>query len=248
MMLLILLLSLTAASANAAPAAPHPLEDWSSALNRFVDDEGRTDFKSLVKDDAALNRYVAWLADHGPNSTPSDFATAESVLAYHINAYNALAMAGVIERGIPRNFSSFFKRASFFRFREIIVDGDKTNLYDYENKVIRPLGDPRVHFALNCMVRSCPRLPRIPFQAETLDAVLEQLSREFFASENHLRLDQDRRRVAVSAILDFYTKDFASSGKAKDLIPYINRYRDEPIPVEFSVEFLDYNWQINQQP
>ena len=74
-------------------------------------------------------------------------------------------------------------------------------------------------------------------QADTLDAVLEQLSREFFTSENHLRLDHDRRRVAVSAILDFYTKDFASSGQAKDLISYINRYRDEAIPAEYHVGF-----------
>jgi hypothetical protein len=70
------------------------------------------------------------------------------------------------------------------------VDGEKTNLYDYENKVIRPLGDARVHFALNCMVRSCPRLPRTPFKADTLDLVLEQLSHEFFMSEKHLRVDR----------------------------------------------------------
>ena len=245
---IVLLLSLLAANANAETAAAQAIDDWTSVLSRFVDDQGRTDFKALAKDDDALRRYIAWVAAHGPRSTPSDFASAEAVLAYHINAYNALAMAGIIERAIPDNFSSLFKRASFFSFRDIVVDGDKTNLYDYENKVIRPLGDPRVHFALNCMVRSCPRLPREPFRADTLDSVLEQLSREFFTNEIHLRVDHGRRRVAVSAILDFYTEDFASSGNARDLIPYINRYREDAIPGEFRVDFLDYDWQINQQP
>ena len=37
------------------------------------------------------------------------------------------------------------------------------SLYTLENDVIRPLGDERVHFALNCMVVSCPRLPRVAF-------------------------------------------------------------------------------------
>ena len=84
-------------------------------LTRFVDDAGRTDFEGLAQDHDALIRYVEWLAKHGPRSTPAEFASAEAVLVYHINAYNALAMDGVIERGIPRNFSNFFKRAGFFR-------------------------------------------------------------------------------------------------------------------------------------
>lgn len=245
---LALLIVLIAGNVDVESAPALPLDDWASVLSRFVDDAGRTDFEALARDREALDRYVAWLAKHGPRSTPSEFTSSEAVLAYHINAYNALAMVGVIERGIPRNFSSFFKRARFFRFRKTIVDGDATNLYDYENDVIRPLGDPRVHFALNCMVRSCPRLPRTPFQADTLNAVLEQLSREFFMSKTHLRLDLQARRVAVSAILDFYTEDFVASGKAEDLLSFVNHYRDEPIPAEFQVDFLDYDWEINQQP
>ena len=107
MKLLVLLLSLIAANANAATATVLPIDDGTSVLSRFVDDAGRTDFIALAKDDDALGRYVAWLANHGPRSTPSEFASAEAVLAFHINAYNALAMAGVIERGIPCNFFQF---------------------------------------------------------------------------------------------------------------------------------------------
>lgn len=224
------------------------LADWSSVLERFVDASGRTDFRALAQDRAALDRYVDWLSSHGPRSTPEAYTSTSDILAYHINAYNALAMHGVIERKIPDNFSSFFKRASFFRFRTIVVDGDETNLYDYENDVIRSLGEPRVHFALNCMVRSCPRLPRQPFVGATLDAELEALTRAFFDDDLHLQLDANRKVVKVSAILDFYTGDFVATGRADDLIPYVNRYLTEPVPADYRVRFLKYDWRINQQP
>lgn len=242
------LLLLLSPLVSAAPGAVDHLTDWATVLEQYVDAEGRTDFVALSHNRAPLDNFVAWLANHGPRTTPQAYTSSNAILAYHINAYNALAMHGVLERGIPENFSSFFKRASFFRFREIIVDGMETNLYDYENDIIRPLGDPRVHFVLNCMVRDCPRLPREPLREATLDADLERLTREFLNSPKYVRPDPAKRAVAVSAILDFYTRDFVASGRADDLLPYINRYRDTALPADYRVRFLDYDWRINQQP
>ena len=132
--------------------------------------------------------------------------------------------------------------------KKVCVDGDETNLYDYENKVIRKLGEPRIHFALNCMVKDCPRLPQEPFDAEKLEEQLEQATLEFFGKDKHFYRKADRQEIWVSEILDFYTKDFASSGKAQDLVPYINRYVADNIPTDWRVKFIDYDWSINQQP
>lgn len=245
---LLLVLLLLTAPARAGANAGLALANWQQVLESFVDEAGRTDFRRLASERRALDAFVAWLANNGPATAPGDFPTRQSVIAYHINAYNALAMHGIIERGIPRDFSSFFKRARFFRFHKIAVDGNATNLYDYENEVIRPLGDARVHFALNCMVRSCPRLPRAAFAAASLDAVLDALTREFFADEKHLVVNANKRNVAVSAILDFYTKDFVASGKHQDLTTYISRYRDVPVSSDYHITFLDYDWTVNQSP
>ncbi len=224
------------------------LGDWAYVLDRYVDAQGRTDFAAAAADRAALDRFVAYVASHGPRSDPTRFATREQALAFHINAYNALALAGVLDEGIPADFATLWKRAAFFRFRGITVDGQRTNLYDYENRVILPLGEPRVHFALNCMVRACPRLPQIPFRAETLEASLDAAAREFFASDLHLRVDPVAGTVGVSAILDFYTRDFAPSGRPADLIPYINRYRSPPVPPGSRLRFIPYDWTVNRQP
>lgn len=247
-----LLISSIMNTANALDVASNPyqarLVDWSQTLERFVDDQGRTDFEALKNDTSQLQRFVDAVAKISPASHPEAFPSQTHVLAYHINTYNALAMKGVIERGIPANFSSLLKRASFFKFRSVVIGGKKTNLYDYENKVIRPLGEPRVHFALNCMVVDCPRLPMKVFTPESLENDLQVAAVEFFNKPKHIEISTDKKIVYLSGIMKFYTKDYVSSGSKNDLVAYVNKYRSDPIPTSYKVKFLDYNWTINQAP
>lgn len=242
------------AIASAAPAAAdtgdfsHALAHWETVLQRFVDGKGRIDFAALAADRADLDAFVDWIARVSPASDPEMFPTPAHVLAYHINAYNALAMQGVVDAGIPDDFGSFFDRLRFFKLRSVTIGGAKTSLHDYENKVIRPLGEARVHFALNCMVRDCPRLPREPFLPETLDRQLEQATREFFTNERHLRVDHDKQKLWVSEILDFYTEDFIGNDDPQGLIFYVNRYLAEPVPPDYRVRFIPYDWTLNRRP
>ncbi|MCZ6664833.1 MAG: DUF547 domain-containing protein [Gammaproteobacteria bacterium] len=224
------------------------IKAWARVLDLYVDEAGRIDFHALSTDRADLDRFVGVLAKIGPGSRADLFNSPEKVLAYHINAYNALAMHGVIEAGIPEGFNRFFKRVRFFRFRKVKVDGATTNLYDYENDVIRPLGDPRIHFALNCMVRDCPRLPVKPFEAAMLESQLESATVDFFNNPRYLRADNGKREVWLSEILKFYTEDFVPSARARDLIGYVNPYVEAKIPTDYKVRFTPYDWTINQQP
>jgi uncharacterized protein DUF547 len=107
------------------------------------------------------------------------------------------------------------------------LDGLMTLAPRLENDVIRPLGDERVHFALNCMSVSCPRLPREPFRPEHFDQTLEQMAREFFTQRRNLEVLPERKLVRVSSILKIYRDDFLA--KSPTLIAYINRYVRRPI-------------------
>jgi hypothetical protein len=223
-------------------------QSWSAVLEKFVDNEGRIDFTALKEDKAELEKYVAYIAETSPESNPELFPTRADVLTYHINTYNALAMHGILEKNVTKGFNSFFKRAGFFKLYKITIGGKTTSLYDYENEVIRPLGEPRIHFALNCMVKDCPRLPRKPFKPDNLDEQLENVTWEFFSKDKHLRVDHEKKELWVSAILKFYTKDFVSSGKRQDLLGYVNQYLEEKIPDDYRVRFIKYDWTLNQQP
>ena len=255
LMVLLLVLLLGACASVPQPGAlpdgrPATVPDdalWSTILQRHVDDEGRVDFAAIAAAPADLNRYVTQINRVSPASHAALFPTPQAVLAYHINAYNALAMHRVIGTGIPETLAGL-RKIGFFYFGKVLVGGQPITLYDYENQVIRKLGDPRVHMALNCMSVSCPRLPREAFVAARLDAQLDREARRFFNEARNVRVDvdADAKVLYLSEILKFYAEDFLA--QASSLPAYINRYRDSPVPVDLTLRYTPYDWTINRQP
>jgi len=245
------ILSSNAVTANEAGVDNVYLQElprWANVLEQFVNEQGQIDFVSLSENTDDLKTFVSAIGKVSPQSNPELFDSQEKVLAYHANAYNALAMIGVIERDIPKNFSSLLKRASFFKLKKVVIGGKKTDLYTYENKVIRPIGEPRMHFALNCMVKDCPRLPRQPFIEQTLEQDLQAAAVEFFNKDKHILINDEDKVLRLSGIMKFYTKDYVASGKKQDLLGYVNQFRENKVPSEYKVKFIKYDWTINQQP
>jgi len=222
------------------PAAGNPPAAWERVLSTRVLDDGRIDFVGLRRDPRDLEIYVAWVATHGPRTTPEDFPTGAARLAYYINAYNALAMYQVVKTSRRPE-----QRVRFFALTAVVIDGRPTSLYRLENALIRPLGEPRAHFALNCMVRGCPRLPREPFDPARLDAQLDREARHFLNEPRNVLVDPPLRLVRLSSILSFYTEDFLA--QAPSLVAYVNRYREELIPEAYAVSFIPYDWTLHQR-
>ena len=216
---------------------------YALVLQRHVNAQGEVDFAAL-RDDAsdaglgALEGYVQAIA-----LVPLDAApTQQARLAHMVNAYNALSMYNVIASGIPPSHDGFAK-VKFFVLRKFVVGGKPMSLYDFENRIIRKLGEPRVHFALNCSAVSCPVLPRASFTAERLDEELERETRSFFGRIENLRIDHAQRTVFFNEILKFYTEDFVPV-QGINLIAYAQRYTDLKIPADYAIAFSAYDWTI----
>src|SRR5215813_4695465 len=171
---------------------------WTKVLIRHVDDSGRVDFDALSRNHADLDRVVAFIAAIDPTSQPERFPDRQSRLAFYINAYNALAMYGVVQAGVPESLGGLTK-FTFFYLRTFTIGGKSISLYKFENDVIRPLGEERVHFALNCMVVSCPRLPRVAFSAAALDGELDTAARTFIGDTRNVWIEHAKREVWLSA-------------------------------------------------
>ena len=187
---------------------------------------------------------MSWIATNSPKSRPELFQSQAEQLSFYINSYNALAAYGVIQNDIPKGFTTLLARTDFFYLTNFIIGGEKISLYDYENQVIRPLGEEKIHFALNCMVRACPRLPKQVFRASNLEKQLEDTAKEFFSNEKHIKINNEEKTVRVSEILKFYTEDFISDN-TPNLIAYINLWREQPIPSDYKLKFIPYDWKIN---
>lgn len=215
---------------------------WARVLTRFVNAKGEVDFEALSRDRADLNRYLRFVADTPLNAS----ADVDKRMAHLINAYNALSMFVVIERGIPKSHAGLNKPIDFL-FLRLHIGGRIMSLYTFENDVIRPLArslnDPRVHFALNCSAVSCPVLPRTPFTGAALDQQLQRASLAFFARPQNDRYDAATKTVWLNEILKFYTKDFVPA-HGRNLIEYANQYAPQAARLDAQVRFTPYDWRI----
>ena len=232
---------------SGAGASAVPLDEavagYARVLQRHVNAQGEVDFAAL-RDDAsdaglgALEGYVQAIALAPLDAAP----TQQARLAHMVNAYNALSMYNVIASGIPPSHDGFAK-VKFFVLRKFVIGGTAMSLYDFENRIIRKLGEPRVHFALNCLAVSCPVLPRAVFTAERLNEELERETRGFFERDRNLRIDDAQRTVFFNEILKFYTEDFVPV-HGNDLIVYAQRYTLQKIPVDYAIAFTPYDWTV----
>jgi hypothetical protein len=124
------------------------------------------------------------------------------------------------------------------------------SLNQIEHEILRPLGDPRVHFALNCASIGCPQLSREPFDPGQLDAQLNRETRGFINNSEKVYLDKERDRVHASSIFKWFSEDFERV--AGDVVSFIARYRPEEDQDFFqsdkvSLQFLRYDWGLNDQ-
>ncbi|MBX2868700.1 MAG: DUF547 domain-containing protein [Acidiferrobacterales bacterium] len=245
--------------ANSAPEIDNSI--WAQVLDQYVDEQGYVDYQLLHKNRIPLDQYVSAIGANGPETSPAQFPTDSHKLAYYINAYNALVFKGVLDRGPEQKsvWSGLISGLNFFVRMKIKVDGNKTNLKDLEDDIVRKqFGDPRIHAALNCASIGCPRLIKQPYQAELLDQQLQTAMIEFLNGSQHIQLDTAKKQVRISMIFDWFEEDFIDYEKAQGntegsknhrLIDYINRFRSpaDQIPTDFKVRILDYDKRINSR-
>lgn len=233
----VLLLCLFSLSATAA--LPN-IDDLDAVLlrnvrNGFVDYDG-------IRADPAFGRFVTGLA----NATTADLDERNTRLAFLINAYNALAIRGILDGYSPASMPG---RYNFFKRREYGLLGGKTTLEDLENGQILPLGEPRVHFAIVCASLSCPRLANRHYAPAELDAQLEAAARAFANDGARNRYDVKRQIAFLSSIFDRYQADFV--GAAGSTQKFLARYVSDPAAREllardgFEIRFVDYDWDLN---
>ena len=220
--------------------------EFATVLHVAVKPDG-VDYAALRADRAALDRYRAQLA---AVALPAD---RPGKLVLFINAYNAQTLALVISK-LPTDpaawptwsikdaggiFTSVWKAYSF------VIAGRRYTLDEIEHKVLRPLGEPRIHVAINCASKSCPPLAAQPYLVATLDAQLKATARAFAADPYHLRLEQGVLRI--NPILDWFGEDFTAGGGVRAFL----RANVPAGPVadylagSKPLKFFDYDWKLN---
>jgi Protein of unknown function, DUF547 len=258
-------LSLALLAAPKKAFAAQDVSPWEHVLREFVTDAGRVDYSALAAHPGELDRFVGSLRARSPLSDPAGFPTRAARLAYWINAYNALAIAGVVQAWPVSSVRQIgFLPFSFFH-KKFVVGGRRMTLDEIEG-ILRqrpaPTGtgqaDPRIHFAIVCASLSCPRLAREAYTPEKVEGQLDRAAREFISDPRNVSIDVAHNRVKLSRIFRWYRGDFAAAvgkqdlpGEGDPVLRYIRRYAAPAMRRALDalphprIDYFPYDWEIN---
>jgi hypothetical protein len=166
-------------------------------------------------------------------------------LAFLINAYNVLAVKGILDGHSPR---TAFGKLRFFYRDSSIVAGERISLNALERDRIRPLGEPRIHAAIVCASTSCPPLRGEAYLPDRLDAQLDDNTRRFVDDPDKNRFDLDHNVAEISKIFKWFEEDFEAAGGVR---PFLARFVADPAVAaalrqgRLKIRYLDYDWSLN---
>ena len=207
---------------------------WTSALQEHVDDDGNVNYKSWKKDTTYLDNYLQTLEENPPVEAWSK----SDSLAYFINAYNAVTVKLILDKYPLKSIRNL---VTPWRFKRFTLNGEKVSLNHIEHEILRKMNEPRIHFAINCASASCPKLINVAFESHTMEKQLEQVTRDFINDPKRNKLSE--KKIEISRIFQWFSDDF---GNKKERIAFIRKYANQPFNENPKVDFLTYNWQLNE--
>ncbi|NNL82553.1 MAG: DUF547 domain-containing protein, partial [Winogradskyella sp.] len=209
---------------------------WDDLLKKHVKPNGLVDYKGFINDSVALNQYINYLSQQVPDKTWS----VKEQLAYFINVYNANTIKLIGDNYPVPSIKDVSATISPF-LKQFIKIGDKSySLADIEKGILQKMNEPRIHFAINCASISCPKLLQTAFTAKNVDELMDIAASEFINSDKN-KLSANNPKL--SEIFKWYKSDFLQISPS--IIDYINQYADVQINANAELNYIQYNWDLN---
>ena len=210
---------------------------WERLLQANVSRSGKVDYNKFKIKQDTLDAFLQELKDHGPNK---EWKKSEKK-AYYMNAYNAYTIKFVIRRYPVESVKDVKFSGKDIWNTKLVFLGDKTyTLSQVENDILRKMGDPRIHFGINCASISCPKLYNHAFTSSNVNSALTKLTKAYINDENHNIIKP--KKLQLSEIFKWYMVDFTED---QTLIEWLNKYSEVTIDPAAKITYLEYNWSIN---
>jgi ABC-type transport system substrate-binding protein len=212
---------------------------WNSLLNAAVD-KGQVDYAQW-RDNPEFAALIEQIATTDTNSMDR-----QQQLAFYINTYNILAAQGILDGRSP---DGLLGRYLYFKRDTYAVAGSQISLHELEHEWIRPLMEPRIHFAIVCASQSCPILQNEAYTAERLDEQLDAAARAFINDTARNRFDPVTGRAQLSSIFKWFEEDFVQAAGSVEayLVPLVDNPEAAKLLENsgFNISYMDYDWSLN---
>ncbi|MFT7343556.1 MAG: hypothetical protein ACI9XP_000130 [Lentimonas sp.] len=202
-------------------------------LNSAVDQNGIVNYNFLQDNQMILENEINSLSQ----SELQNLDKAES-----INLYNLLVLISVTAE-YP--LSSVNAIDGFFDQKKFMIGSEFLTLNEIEKGIFNRFPDKRLHFVLVCGAIDCPPLGMDLFKSDNLDNQIDDRVRNALSLRNVIQRDAENKKVNLSKIFYWYQDDF---GKKEEVLTFLNKYTDYQFNPEYRIEYLDYNWALNDKP
>lgn len=222
-------------------------EKYSALLEKYVDGTGLVDYAAFKKNgEASLRECVKAMARVDASKLDKD-----AKKAHWINVYNAVTLQAMLEFHPLKSIKD--KVSSIPGFYDLWDDygfgPKKLSLNHIEHKILRPMGDPRIHAAIVCASLGCPILRNEAYVGAKLDAQLDDNCRKWLADEKR-GLKVEGNVAKASKIFDWFGDDFAEdeAGRLRWIAKYVDDATAKKLESgKLSLGTLDWNWASNRQ-
>ncbi|UCD28271.1 MAG: DUF547 domain-containing protein [Planctomycetota bacterium] len=181
--------------------------DWARVLGSYVKD-GLVDYEQLSSNPEPLHRFYALLSVSGPSRTPDHFTNRNQVIAYWINAYNALVLVAVLSQYPTTTMYDLSLPRLEYEY-SFNVDGKWLTLTDIEDEIFElSNGDVRTLLALNRAALGGPRLHERPLRATVLDRQLDEVAAQALDDPGVMRIDHMDQSILLWQLILRRESDF----------------------------------------
>ena len=208
--------------------------EWHQLLQKYVSKEGNVNYHGFKSERTKLINYLNALSKFPPQKSDSK----EEKMAYWINTYNAVTIKLIVDN-LPVKSIKDINGGKPWDIKLFKAGSENYTLNEIENNILRPMGDARVHFGINCAAKSCPPLSNEAFTPENMNTILDKRTRQFVNDNMFNIITTDK--IKISNIFDWYQKDFG------DIRTFIGKYLREgkKIGSNAGISYFEYNWSLN---
>ena len=220
-------------------AAELDIKTWNALLAKAVTD-GNVDYTQWEQN-LSFDALVEQIG-----TTETGEMNRQQKLVFFINAYNILAARGILDGS---SLGSLLGRYVYFKRDKYLVAGERITLHALEHELIRPLKEPRIHFAIVCASQSCPILQREAYTLKHLDQQLEAAAMDFINDQERNQFNATSGRAELSSIFKWFEEDFVEAAGSLQayLAPMIDNEKVADLLEQeaFRISYRKYDWSLN---
>jgi hypothetical protein len=201
-------------------------------FSRYVE-KGKVNYQKLSRNPKPLTELCSLIA-----STDLSSSDTTGKKAFYINAYNILVIKEITDHypiESPLDIEDFFSR-------KFTVAGEELSLTDIEKKkIFSQYNDIRLVFVLSSGMLGSAPVPNEAITPKNMEKILTEQARLLSNDNNYVRVKKNSKLILLA---DMFKKS-GTKFKEKDLIKYVNKYRENALPESYSYDFYPGNYKLN---